>query len=71
MKHVTLGNIEYALTDDKIRRIKASISDTQAKIDKQMGRQEHLRDQVLLSSYQNHVRMLEGILDGAEELSNG
>jgi hypothetical protein len=70
MKTVTLGNIEYALTPEKIRRIKDAMKETQGKINKQMGRPENMRDQNLLSQYEAHTRMLEGILKGAEEMAN-
>lgn len=66
-KIVTIGNIEYALTPEKIRRIKDAMADTKRTIDRIMRRPEEHRDQELLSKSENHLRMLEGILEGADQ----
>lgn len=67
MKTITIGDIEYALTPEKIRRIREAILDTQRTLNRQMNRREEDRDQSLIEFCKGHIITLEGILQGAEQ----
>lgn len=67
MKTITIGDIEYGLTPEKIRRLKEALKDTQRTLDRQMERREEHRDQKLVDFCKDHIKKLEGFLEGAEE----
>jgi hypothetical protein len=67
MKYVTLGDIVYALTPDKIRSIRGAIEDTNKNIENHNRRRPEHRDQQLLNRWNEHVKMLEGLLEGVDE----
>lgn len=67
MKTITLGGIEYELTNEKIRRIVSAILDTERIIDNLTNEKKtHLtsideRTQ-LADGYRKHVEFLKGLL---------
>lgn len=67
MKQITIGDIVYALTPDKIRRIKDGIAETESAIARHMKRRPEDREEKRLQDWRDHIKKLEGFLEGAEE----
>jgi hypothetical protein len=67
MKTIVIGDITYAMTPEKIRRIKDAIEDTKRSIARHNRRRPEDRDQQMLNSWADHIKKLEGFLEGAEE----
>lgn len=67
MKTIVIGDIEYAMTPEKVRRIKDAIEDTRGSIARHNRRRPEDRDQQQLDRWAEHIKKLEGFLEGVDE----
>jgi hypothetical protein len=67
MKTIVIGDIEYGMTPEKIRRINDAIKETKNSIARHNRRRPEDRDQQMLKNWAEHIQKLEGFLEGTEE----